>query len=417
MSNINQEALVKHLIAGLLAGGGVGSALVLGRQLSGLHRKAKSQTSSARNDDTVQLVLRDGDGGLSKTASGDSASAAASYLALLAGTAAGFLGVKRMSELHRKKQLQKEIDRAQQLYLDLGKDQLALKRGGSPVHGGVVKQAGTEHNMFAQVAGVPLALGALLALSSAVATNRILKDQFPKPKSPSKSRPKDLDLRVERMTPGTESTEYLAKQAMAHSNSTVADLVYAVASGRGNELRNAVEHQGWDHAFNLTKHASRRKVSRLNKNLALAALSHDPMLSPGFTKLAAAEYADMAEGFVKIAGFIDPEVEDDLLAIGETFNQHTRTKNFEKAFPTLTKSAAGGLGLVTDRWLPRVIVADAAVDMVGKNLDERKAELEEEAEEDPEEVATLRLSDEDIDVLNKIYGGDLSQPAAGEPVE
>lgn len=397
--NINKEALLKHLLAGLLVGGGAGSAIMLGRQLSSLNKRVKEQTSTARDDDTIKLTLKQPDG-LEKMASGDSLSAAASYLALLAGAAAGFQGVKKLSESYRKKQLQREIDKAQQLYMTLGQDQLALKRG-KPPEFGVVKTASAEHNAFARVAGVPLALGGLIALASAVLTNKFLNEQYPRPLDPASTRPKELDLRITRAPDTVEATEILTKQAMVHPLSTVSDVVYAVAQGRGEELREAVDTYGWDHAFNLTKNASHNKVSNLDKNLAVVALASDPLLQPGIAKLAAAEYADMSPGFTKLAQYIEPDIAEDLQNIACTFNMHVRSKTFEP----LSKSAGQGIRILGDRWLPRVVVADAAMEALEERRKAQKFKPEEEAKED---VATLKLSEEDLQVLEALYGSPLN---------
>lgn len=425
--NVDEKILLKHLVGGLLTGGGVASAVMLGRHLAALQRRAKQQRYSDRDDDTVTLVVPErGNPAIQKRASanknrtGDNAvSAALNYLAIILGGAGGYIATERLYNNYRKKSLQKEIDQAQRVYMDLSQDKRVLSRGGNPSYGQIEKHAAAEFSTASNVLGVPLALGALLALASGVVTNKILEKQFPKPTDPAKTRPSTLDVRIERavrgvdtsvpaidvevVEPSTESSEALMRQSLAKTASVVTDLVCMVASGRGYELKQAVEDYGWEHAAELCKRANTDKgPAAWKKHLAISALAHDPILSPGVTFIAAAENLEDSPGMVKVAAYVDEEFSNDLVNLYEATNAHTRESAFRDLIP-LNKKAAVSAALSTsaNAWMPKVIIADVALRRLAQEANEG-------SEEDlSTPITSLKLTDEDIALLREVYGIDI----------
>jgi hypothetical protein len=149
------------------------------------------------------------------------------------------------------------------------------------------------------------------------------------------------------------------------SASGLADLVCAVAQGRGPEIKELLtEYAGTPGAvnfmFDTVKGASLVKTSALNKNLAITWLMTDPILSTVVEPLSAAEYYGWVP-HCKVASFIDPEWQDDLVALTEGVVQETRRAMYAPlidAMPEGLRKMASSLGPLRSPIMQKIVVAD-----------------------------------------------------------
>lgn len=339
---IDWDVVLKYLLAGGGAGVALGSGVSLGNYMNNLHERSLKRKSTTDDDDTIFLDIPRNMG---KQASASSTTVAASILATLLGTTAGYSGVRRLYQSERRKQLQREHDAAQRSYFLNVIDPQGIHNELDPQ----VKEA----SIFSGVTGTVLAAMILSGLGTGYVTNKILDKTFPplKPPNDGHVRPSRVVIRSQPTTTddkdgmvkvkeaseedeiSAEAIEHLIRTVIGEekraSDSGFGDLIHAVAQGRADEILDHID-LGIDTVFELVKGASEKPVSKLDKAVAISWLSHDPAMSTALQPILAAEVYDMSPTFCKLARHLDEEDAKDLVGVVESIVYEVRLNAFEK---------------------------------------------------------------------------------------
>lgn len=383
-SIFDKQLLLKNFLAGTAIGGGTAAGMSLLNYLHSISERAKRRRQED-DDTTLYVDLPDY---LSKQAADGRTdnlyNYAGSLLSVLLGAAIGHTGVRKLYKKYRLNESQKQVDDAQQVYLQ---SIAGTKQAASQDQFGVVSKA----------LGIPAALSVLVALGSAAMANKILSDRFPVVKK-APSGPKRIVVRsrpgtIEKQIPAEgravhpDEAETLLRTAMADekraSDSGLIDLVYAVAQGRAGEIERNIAEHGLDAACSLVKGASETPVSRASKNLAVSWLCWNPAAAPSVSVAAAAEFSDMAgpNGWMKMASHLEPEDAYDLFGIMGWVCRENRKRAFAGVIRQSgadMEKAAAALG---NRMVGRLLVADVLARAASRKQEEEKLREEREGQE------------------------------------
>ncbi len=339
-SAVDWPTVLKYLAGGALVGTGTGAAVSAARYLKTLQDKARKQHDTSYDDDVAYINLpkqATADVLLKSAAANTGSTFALSGLAALLGGYGAYSGVRSVYRKRRKKQLQAELDRAQQIHLETLQGQS--------------KQA--DFSMLSKGVGSAYLALLLTALGGGVVTNKILQKQFPVVKSPNRGKPRKIVIR----TAGEETVEQpksgvtpdalegltrtvMAKQARAQI-SGLQDLVCAIAKGRADEIdRMFYSGGGVEGVFGIVKGASNTLPNPVACNMALTVLCSDPLYKYAFAPIIASEYYDMASHWCKLAGHVDEEFKGDLYGLVEAFPHELRKSQFANLLPAGVKQAA-----------------------------------------------------------------------------
>lgn len=328
-AEIDWSLVMKLFAGGALTGAGLGAGTSFMRHLQNLRDQTRQDTSL--DDDVLYLNLPERPPkpttGRRKVAS--TSTFAAGGMAGILGTLLAYNAVRGAYQKARKKRLQQELDQAQNIYLT------------SLSPGDMGKQASQFGMLSTGVGSVYLAL-LLSALGSGVVANKILQKNFPAHKNPNRMRPRKIvvcsphaegeDERTlvskNEITPdaleGLVRTD-LDMPKVANADGSLADLVAAVASGRGAEFKDHLENLGLETALDLVKGARHEKVSSFRRNLALTWICSDPMVSEAIAPLAAAEFQEGGgEWVMKTAAEIEDKYQPALCGLVEASAQKLR---------------------------------------------------------------------------------------------
>lgn len=331
MSPADKQQIARALVGGGLLGGGVGLVTSLVNHLKTMDRRAQAANATDGDDDVIYINVPKRKG--VKVASDDpnKVSPLATTL-VLAGVPTAALGanalVRKLYSKFRQKQLQAELDAAQQLYIDDLAQKSANTEGRGLVGGG------------GAIMAVPAA-ALLVALTSGVLSHKVLDKQFPAVQSPRKARPRRMVVRE--VEPTTEegmikeqsvqadmadAYEHLIRTVISHPESGPAsgllDLVKAAAAGRTEEILRASD-DSMETVFEVVKGAA--DTTDFRKDLAIAWLAREPELMPSVVKLAAAEYREVAPVFCAMAECLDDEGQNAAVKAAADF---CRVYRFEK---------------------------------------------------------------------------------------
>lgn len=341
---------MRVLAGGSLIGGGIGATTTLLNHLHTLQEKAHDFEEPPPDPNTLYLNLTTPPGKpvqkpMHKRAHSHANNAwtfALSGLGGLAGTYGAYNLVRDMHQSLRKKQLQKELESAQQIYLG----NLGTMRG-------LQKEAG-QFSMLTKGVGTAYLTALLAALGSGVITNRILQKQFPATEDPNRDRPRRIVIRSankagvpegddQSFTPKSESPEAIESllrtqmgNSKAASASGFGDLVNAAAAGQCDYIRSQLERgnsNGVALMFSAIDGSEYIKTSSVNRNLALSWVAHDPLVSSAIGPVLAAEFYDWASGICKLAGYIDqedPAMGDALVGVAEEVTKLMRRGGYAK---------------------------------------------------------------------------------------
>lgn len=336
---IDWPLVLKMFAGGALTGAGLGAGSSFLRYLQSL--KDQTTPDSSADDDVLYLNLPEKPvkpGKSPRTKMASTATYATGGMAGILGTILAYNAVRNAYQKHRKKLLQEELDKKQQIYLGDLTTQRDFAKGASQFSG-LSKGVGTAY----------LAL-LLAALGSGVVANRMLQKQFPPAKNPNRQRPRKIVVRSK--TPqGEEDRTITSNQAVtpdaleglvrtdmalpkvANADCSIADLIGAVAAGRGDEvLQNAMEF-GLDSALDLVKGARHEKVSHLDHNMAITWLCTQPFMAEAIQPLVAAEFQDGGgEWYLKAASFIPEEYHDNLVGLLEAGTHEARKAFYAPLF-------------------------------------------------------------------------------------
>lgn len=332
-AEIDWPTVMKLFAGGALTGAGLGAGTSFMRYLQSLKDQTAVDTSA--DDDVLYLTLPDKQPKpMMRGKRASTATFATGGLAGVLGTILAYNAVRGMYQKQRKKQLQQELDQAQNIYLG------NLTGPGLP--GDQMKQASQFGTITKGVGSLYLALF-LAALGSGVVTNRMLQKQFPAVKNPNRNRPRKVVVRSQNSLGGVDDRALTSDQPItpdaleglvrtdlqmpkvANADCSLADLVGAVASGRGEEFRDNLRTHGLEIALDLVKGARHEKASNLHRNMAITWVCTDPMVSEAIQPLVAAEFQEGGgEWYVKAAAEIPEQYHDALVGLVETSTQDTR---------------------------------------------------------------------------------------------
>lgn len=337
-ANVDWATVLKLFAGGALTGAGIGAGTNYLRQLQSLQEQANSEHDTSKDDDVVYLNLPANrlSPPMPKMAAANSASTfALGGLGAATGLYLSYNAVRDIFQKARHRQLQKELDRSQQIYLT-GLNNSALQKNAS------------QFNLLSQGVGSAYLVALLTALGSAVATNKILQKKFPPIESPMRGKPRKIVLRSvdpagtpvtpdEVATPPAVTPDAVEGVLRTHlgnpkaaSASGFSDLISAMAVGRQEECKHVLRTAGINGLFSAIKGARFVKSSSLNKNLAISSYVLDPLLSAALNPVLASEFYDQANGLCKLAAYIPPRFQEELVKLSESAVQNVRAGTFGK---------------------------------------------------------------------------------------
>jgi hypothetical protein len=345
------KELIKNYLIGGAALGGSGALLTsLVNYINTLKQQVPSD-KEREDDETLYLNLdkaaNDNSGAIDFSAGG---------LALTGGllsTLGTYALVRKMYQNIKRKQLQEELDQAQQSFLSDAQQEANAKNAA----------AGEPMDLAEFSWSAPVSLALLSAIASGALTNKALDKTFPRVKKPKDSAPKRIVIRktpkededeeqeekaaydkVAAADQADDALEFLVHICMGSKSaaqSELVDIVHATAQGRGPELISNILEYGFDSAMDTIKGASEIDITPVQKQCAISYCVKNAALNPIVSLLAAAEYNDMAPRFTKIASLQNEECLDTLIkfagALG-AMNRAEMTGNIANSFEADEKS-------------------------------------------------------------------------------
>lgn len=351
-ADIDWNTVGRMMAGGAMAGAGAASVVSLLRYLQDLRtRAAQSQRpDTAWDDDVVYVNLPN-----RQKAASDGSNTAATFafggLGGLLGTILSYNLVRDLYHKQRKRQLQSDIDKAQQIYLDRL----------SPV-----KSAGGQFSTLTKGVGGAWLLALLTTLGSAVVSNRVLSAKYPAIKPPNRDKPRKVVIRrtpagapaeetVENVDGTPEATEALLRNHLANkaasAASGMADLVAAASHGRCNEILTALRDAGLDGMFAVVKGASAVESPLFKRDLAVTWVAARPGLSEAVRPLLAAEFQAAHPGeydtICKLAAHDSDVVQEQLAVLAQLALEVNRDLRADRWRPAFGKAASADvLGLL-----------------------------------------------------------------------
>jgi hypothetical protein len=321
--------LRRYLLGGLGIGAAAGGVTSLINHFNRLNDKAKAKEDTSGDDDVLYINLR-------HPGQKQAASELAHMLGMAGGALAGlggYNGVRKLYQEFKRKQLQKELDAAQNTYLDT----LVSEKSAA--------------NLGDMAFRAPGALALLIAASSGALTDKILTKNFPSPKAPSGLKPRRLVLRESPDTP--EEVEKVASEDFDDAaegllrlvlefpgveRSELPDLVKAAAAGAVDGLLAAAD-RGAEEMVAFAKQA-KTTDSKQAKELALGWLVREPELAEAVKLAAALEFADACPLAMSLARGADEDTQADLIKLAAEFCRATRAAIWSNPpLPETTKEA------------------------------------------------------------------------------
>ena len=307
------KELIKNYLIGGAAIGGSGALLTsLVNYINTL--KQQVPAGEEREDDDTLYLNVDKEANESSGAT-DLASGGLAITGGLLSTLGTYALVRKMYQNIKRKQLQEELDQAQQAFIQNaqqeGADKQASTAPGQPMGIGEISYS------------MPLTFALISALAAGALTNKALDKTFPAIKKPKDSAPKRIVIRKNPKDEQEEAEEekfaydkvaaeeqaddalefliHLCMGSKSAAQSELVDIVHATAQGRGPELTTHILEYGFDSAMDTIKGASENRITAAQKQTAIGYCVKSAALNPIVSLLAAAEYNDMAPRFSKVA--------------------------------------------------------------------------------------------------------------------
>lgn len=334
----------KELIKNYLVGGAAmgGSAALLTSLINYINTLKQQAPADPEREDDETLYLNVGKSAGEGAGAIDMASGGLALTGGLLSTLGTYALVRKMYQNIKRKQLQEELDRAQQSFMQNAEAEAESKQaavvGGEPMGLGELSWS------------APVAFALLSAIAAGALTNKTLDKTFPRVKKPKDSSPKRIVLRKnpkeeeeeeekvaydkmaasEQYDDGLEFLTQLCMGSKSASKSELVDIVHAVAQGRGPDLTSHILEYGFDSAMDTIKGASETRINTAQKQTAISYCVKSAALNPIVSMLAAAEYNDMAPKFTKIASLQTEECVDTLLKIAGAIGALNRLETTSK---------------------------------------------------------------------------------------
>ena len=356
---IDWDNIAKYLAGGAMLGTGGAALYSFMKRFKRLESETEEDTS--QDDDTLYVQLDKKASSQHETHLDDGLNKFLRWTAAAGGVVGAYGGTKWLFDRVRKRKLQQELDEAQQAYVD-----------------GLHEKRDKERNKYASfdkeaegpassVVGMSYGALLLLALASGVITKKTLDEAFPpvkkdrnslkrrlvrgKPQPLSDEAPSSITFlddsgeevdtistdkeddavndaeEIESLIRTTTADKELAKKAGFD------DILGAVATGRSEELRDAVRSFGVNHAFIVSKGAGLEKISSVRKELAIGVIANDPLLKSAFAPLFAAEFYKMSPHLCDAVHGLDEESRSDLLKAARYFNAQHRHNVLSNILP------------------------------------------------------------------------------------
>lgn len=326
----------RYLLGGALVGGGTAAATSFVNYLRSLRQKQKALKDTDYDDDTLYVNLP------AKQASTppgaptpqvpknlNKETLAASLLASILGGMGAYNLVRNVYVDRRKREAQRDLDEAQVLYLD----KLGQGRGMG------LKQASPEQGNFDwtdKAVAIPAVALGLFGIGSAAATNAILSNYFPGFEKAKLQRPRRVVIRRAPMYQQREKRaplesdeitqaeiEALMRTKAASNTPGILDgMISAVAQGRLEDVKQAIESSGIEEALNLVEGAQKVATNRFDRDIAITVIASDPLVSNAVLPYVAADARDMMPHYCKLAA--QPEMApylEDLRGMAEAVSE------------------------------------------------------------------------------------------------
>jgi len=353
------KQLIKNYIAG---GAALGGSAALASSLVNYIKMLKEDQEPKTPDDDDTLYVNLPTNKVATAAPASNKPGATDLLAgglAVSGGALSVLGsyalVRKMYQQMKKKQLQEQLDSAQQTFLTSAEEeaqQYADKNAAA-------NPSGTPMGLGELLTSAPVAFTLLSALAGGALTNVALDKTFPSIKKKEGLDPKKVILRRPKVEGGEENEEqefinekyqdgiqpdqeklasaedyedaleFLVGIAINHKSASnnVSDLIHAVATGRKNEFINNMMEHGLDTALETVKGASLNNISIVDKRLAIGLCVKSAVLQPVLGIMAAAEYCDMAPKFTYMSALQSDNTRNALVKIAAALGRITRQEN------------------------------------------------------------------------------------------
>lgn len=320
--NPNDLALLKnYLTFGLKAGVGVGAGAALLNQLHDIATEARGSSPLEKDVLRIKIGPRPKD----EKAVAKYASLMRGPLALtlaLLGATSGYVGARKLHQMYKKKELEKDLDQAQNSYINVLGEAPQTKAAA----------AGQPMSKLETLTSLPPAVAILMGLASAAVANQTLQHTFPDRKPGTRLMPRRVVISQPREG-ASDDTETLAapkSAALAHlvdtvtgwhfGNSDVEDVVAAAGAGRFEEMRKVARDLGFEAMLNTVRGASKQMISHPRLKLASLLLCSDPELAPSLGVLANAEFGEGSPLLRDWGNRASPELQDRLIKFATTLS-------------------------------------------------------------------------------------------------
>lgn len=326
-SENDKRTINKYLMGGLQLGAGVGLITTMLNYMKNL----KSMESTADDDDTLYIRKKrkemEKESSTADTNNNDD-SYFAVPVALTGGILASMLSYKVIKSLYNKfraRKAQKELDDAQNIFLDTS----GYEKAGSMTKS--AEDTGRGVTMGEVALSAPALLPMLSALATGAVTLHILNKNFPlkklKPRKPRRIEviddypEEDEEMQQKQASYNNlledGANEYLFRMAILtkSDDSDLNRLFKTAAVGRLKEFTKTAADIGFLNALDTLKGAENNNVNKDQEELALIAITKSASVADCANLLAAVEFFDKNRSICERAAELDEETQDILYKI------------------------------------------------------------------------------------------------------
>lgn len=353
LSQRDKDLISNYLLGGAATGGSIALATALVNYLRHLKNDADE---SDDDDDTIKIYKQAPQEKVAMTLGGP--------LAITGGvvSAAGtYALVNKLYEMLRKKQAQKKLDEAQNIFLESQGYKKVDKKKKKDDDADTTEKSASGKGMSTSELGVsiPLALPLLMALGSGVVAHKLLNKSFP-----IKKREVQAPKRIEIVDAPEEEEEKLDKAAgitdtdgfefllrtinmTKAASSDISNLIATTADGRLKDFKNTADILGFADALDTVKGASNAvEAGPLTEQMAISCLAKSASVGEQTKLLAAAEFAELYPVFFKTAANLSEKKKNALYKIACILGHAIRSEIAENAgikpAPMAKKADIGG---------------------------------------------------------------------------